>query len=342
MKKTIYSLITLSLVLLCACTKTDMDIEIKKSDPKLVLYCFPNTESDTTIISLTTSLPLTAGTQIIKMEQQLTVKNPQITYRVNGQERTVYYTEERMKNVPPMSYYVLGNHQPGDQVSIDASAPGYPDIHAETYIPEMPEVTAFKKAHSVFIDGATYDQYHLTLNDTHTEDYYAVQAYNIHEYEQYRGEGYGYIDYSAKVDTIYECKLTDINIDDEPAINPISTLDDFFSYNNTFLGYFYIFNDNIFNGKSYTLLLNMRPQGDYTYTHGIKSLKSGYQFKLYKISPEYYRFIKSVNDINNNDLGEIGLAPVNPTLNNVTGGYGVVGGYSAVNYMDLKEYDETN
>ena len=48
---------------------------------------------------------------------------------VNGQERTVYYTEERMKNVPPMSYYVLGNHQPGDQVSIDASAPGYPDIH---------------------------------------------------------------------------------------------------------------------------------------------------------------------------------------------------------------------
>ena len=342
MKKTIYSLITLSLVLLCACTNTDMDIEIKKSDPKLVLYCFPNTESDTTIISLTTSLPLYAGTQIIKMEQQLIVKNPQITYRVNGQERTVYYTKDRMDNIPPMSYYVVGNHQPGDQISIDASAPGYPDIHAETYIPEMPEVTAFKKAYPVFHDGSTYDQYHLTLNDKQTEDFYAVQAYSIYEYEQYQGIGYGYIDYSASPDTIYDCHFATINIDDEPALNPVSTLDDFFDYDNSFFRYFYIFNDDIFGGNQYTLRLNMQPQGFYSDTSGMKPIRAGYQFKLYKITPEYYRFIKSVNDINNNKLGEIGLAPVNPTLNSVTGGYGVVGGYSVVDYKDMIENDKTN
>lgn len=341
MKTSIYSLI-IAVCLLSACNN-GMDIEIEKTDPKMVLYCFPNTESDTTIISLTTSLPLTADRVYGTSVYNIYINNPQIIYRVNGQERAVYYTDEKMNNVPPKSFYVVGSHQPGDRISIDASAPGYPDIHADTYIPEMPEVTALKKAFPVRRDDYDYDQYHLTLNDNiQTEDYYAVQAYVVYEYPHYRGRAYGYIDPSAGVDTLSGCNLTFINIVDEPALNPVNTLEEFFNYDNSFLGHFYIFNDNIFNGMQYTLRLNMSPNSYTPFTEGMKAIRSGYQFKLYKITPEYYRFIKSVNDINNNELGEIGLAPVNPTLNSVTGGYGVVGGYSVVDNIEISDYDETN
>ncbi len=49
---------------------------------------------------------------------------------------------------------------------------------------------------------------------------------------------------------------------------------------------------------------------------------------LYRISPEFYRFVKSYNDMANNELAQGGFAPVSPTLSNVSGGFGLLGTYA--------------
>lgn len=49
--------------------------------------------------------------------------------------------------------------------------------------------------------------------------------------------------------------------------------------------------------------------------------------QLYHITPEFYHYVKSINDVDNNGLAERGFAIIEPTYSNVLGGIGVVGGY---------------
>ncbi|MBR1462271.1 MAG: DUF4249 family protein [Prevotella sp.] len=335
MKKRIQIMICCAAALLCACSN-EMDIEVLNSNPKMVLYCFPNTEHDTTIINLSASVPVAKKTRNTSHEQ-VVVSNPRIIYRVNGEERMVSQAGENTDYVPKNSYYVVGANRSGDRISIEVSAEGYADIHAETVIPDMPDVAAFRNAIPVRRDDMNYDQYRIALNsDPASDDYYAVSAdffCNEREvrYDELNDEWQEY--------TVYSRHGSAINVDDEPALNPISTLDDFFEYDNAFYNDFYIFNDNLFNGSQYTLRLNMSPL---SYAWGRDIISYGYVFKIYKISQEYYRFIKSLNDVSNNWLGEYGLAPLSPTLNNVAGGLGVVGGYSVAEHAYSYEPDYPN
>ena len=50
--------------------------------------------------------------------------------------------------------------------------------------------------------------------------------------------------------------------------------------------------------------------------------------ELYRLTPEYYHFLKSISDADNSDLAKVGLAVIAPTYSNVKGGIGYVGGYS--------------
>ena len=53
-----------------------------------------------------------------------------------------------------------------------------------------------------------------------------------------------------------------------------------------------------------------------------------YVVDLYKVTPEYYRFLKSINDAQSNSWADVGLMQVTPTYSNVKGGFGVVAGYN--------------
>ena len=61
--------------------------------------------------------------------------------------------------------------------------------------------------------------------------------------------------------------------------------------------------------------------------------------QLYHLTPEMYRYVKSINDIDNNDLAQFGLTMLQPTYSNVHGGIGVVGAYSVSEsgWMQRKE-----
>lgn len=53
-----------------------------------------------------------------------------------------------------------------------------------------------------------------------------------------------------------------------------------------------------------------------------------YNVQLCKVTPEYYRFLKSINDAQSNSWADAGLMQVTPTYSNVKGGFGVVAGFN--------------
>ena len=81
-------------------------------------------------------------------------------------------------------------------------------------------------------------------------------------------------------------------------------------------------------GKTYTLRMN-----GYYFADGVweeegerRSQLHTYKLRLYTLSPEMYRYLKSLNDNANNELGHAGLAPLRNLYTNVEGGFGVLGG----------------
>lgn len=80
----------------------------------------------------------------------------------------------------------------------------------------------------------------------------------------------------------------------------------------------YIFNDSSFGNKQVNIhLLTLK-----------KGWICAYKTQLFVLSPEFYSMLKSINDINNNDLGTNGLSFIFSSYTNVNGGYGCVAGYS--------------
>ena len=53
-----------------------------------------------------------------------------------------------------------------------------------------------------------------------------------------------------------------------------------------------------------------------------------FQVLLYHLTPEFYRFVKSINDIDNNELAQSGFSLLSPTFTNITGGIGILGAYA--------------
>lgn len=90
-----------------------------------------------------------------------------------------------------------------------------------------------------------------------------------------------------------------------------------------YFGNAYIFNDRTINGKTYTLHLDTYSNSYYQSFYSFS-----YVVDLYKVTPEYYRFLKSINDAQSNSWADVGLMQVTPTYSNVKGGFGVVAGYN--------------
>lgn len=91
------------------------------------------------------------------------------------------------------------------------------------------------------------------------------------------------------------------------------------------------------NGKEYTLNVGTAqyPGSKDEYQ------KETYEFKifLYKLSEELYKYIKSINDINNNKLGNYGLAPIRSHFTNIENGIGILGGCNIYEseWLDIPE-----
>ena len=320
MKTMLYKAV--SLMLLClgliSC-KDDFDIQKLQDHPRLVVYCFP-TEGDTTLVSVAKSLPVASvkgNVDILSREKV----DAHIIYKVNGVEQTVkrIANEEeaqlftRSTNSDVLSqlvgqYYVVGKQKAGDKISIQVSAPDFSSVSASTYIPEKVGVelgdVKLEMKSSDGYNSITIDRVEAIFHDNpSSEDYYSVKLRLLNR-EKNRDLG--------------------LLTDNEPLLNKKSKVDDDFGMDDyEYFGNAYIFNDRTINGKTYTLHLDTYSNSYYQSFYSFS-----YVVDLYKVTPEYYRFLKSINDAQSNSWADVGLMQVTPTYSNVKGGFGVVAGYN--------------
>ena len=331
MKTMLY--MAVSLMLLCltliSC-KDDFDIQKLQDHPRLVVYCFP-TDGDTTLVGVAKSLPVASVKGYIDALSREKV-DAHIIYKVNGVEQTVkrIANEEeaqlftRSTNSSVLSqlvgqYYVVGKQKAGDKISLQVSAPDFSSVSASTYIPEKVGVelgdVKLEMKSSDGYNTITIDRIEAVFHDNpSSEDYYSVKL---------------------KLQTKEASKSQMLLTENEPLLNNRTKLDDDFGMDNyEYFDNAFIFNDRTINGKTYTLHLDVHSN--------YSSYGFSYVVDLYKVTPDYYRFLKSINDAQSNSWADVGLMQVAPTYSNVKGGFGVVAGYNISSVSKYFSHDEDN
>lgn len=319
----IMAMMAATTLLLSSCTYTDMDISKIGAEPKIVLYCFPTPESDTTCITVMRSVPVTErepGSTYGATAEELRLPDAKVTFLLNGVAQEVKYTAEKTASLAAGSFYVTCHIAEGDKIEVSATAAGLPSVSAETTVPGCHVVKGIRST-TVTHDYTDYRQLLVGIDGAAMRGgYYAVTvslAYTLT----------GWNDGTDTVTTAHEYR-TNANLTDEPLVSPSEIDIDLFDTEKSFYDSFYIFNGSNITSDSYTLRLNV----DYInsiYAYGYSGWRvkdPRYVIRLYRIDPAMYKFLNSINNMADNHLAEYGLAPVLPTCTNVSGGLGVVGG----------------
>lgn len=362
MKKLLYFLLV-SLVLVSC--KDDFDISKLQDTSRLVVYSFP-TASDTTLVIVTKSVPVaTAKGDRYSISRQPV--DAHIIYKVNGVEQPVkkieteedvrkfdYYhiNSEVFAELMMGQYYVVGKQKEGDNITLEVSADGFPAVSAATYIPQSVKIgideLSFEKVSSdqsldnvlasFMDDGASKDYYSVMVQKNHMEG--EVVGVDVDGSHYVVGDEYQYKEFSEKYPnavwtfSMHKSSYAQaIDTDKEPVLTKTTELDEDLGFDEYgYYGLSYIFDDHLLNGKRYTLHLSLASTyytNNYYYTDSWdKMFGYAYIVELYKLTPEYYRYLSSINSAQSNSWAEAGIMQVTPTYSNVKGGFGVVAGYS--------------
>lgn len=343
MKKIIYFILLLFTLVGC---KDDISITEINNSEKIVVYCFP-TESDTTYMQVAKSIPVKEYDNTVEGK---TIDNAEINYTVNEKA-------SKIESLGKGFYKIIGPQKEGDKITFNVKVEGLDPVCATTTIPESvnigeiteKEVTIYNND---YVSPQKFDQVIATFTDVpNTNDYYAVRVLvkfysgyvkaSNKEETSYFGDFATYKRYKDSknwdsVSIVYQDSVygvAEINTSNEDLLSPISEMDDNFGFSNDVYQKMYIFNDASINGKTYTLHLNVSSDESYgvlTDT-GYKnySFTKAYQVQLIRLTPQYYNFLKSLNEIRNNDMAKYGLSQISPTASNITSGLGLFGAWNS-------------
>lgn len=256
-------------------------------------------------------------------------------------------------------YYAMGKQHAGDNVTMEVTAEGFQTVSAATYIPQQVKVGIDELSYEEVDGGSVLDYMQASFSDDGgSKDYYSVQVKkknmqgaiigvdpHHYRYEEpihvYNQESYEYInehtpDMIWNFDSLSQVSYAQaIDTEKEPVLNKASKIDEDLGFDDDYryYGLAYIFDDHLLNGKKYTLHLTlgstMYSGGDfYYYSSWDKMFGYTYSVELSKLTPEYYRYLSSINSAQNNSWAEAGIMQVIPTYSNVRGGFGVVAGYN--------------
>lgn len=311
----------ISALILSSCNSY-FDPEGLNPEEKLVLYCMPNPNQDSIIIQLSKSVPVTmTGTP------PLGIPNADISVLVNGEPQQVHWNEERTDNLPPQCYYVLNRFKEGDNIEILAESKGFNPVSSATTIPKAFPVEDINLVLKPGID--TRLQFQIKFRDEASSvDYYGIRLVErvVTDREVIDENG-------ELTQTVSEMTaVLSPDITEEPLINNRVGLDATFELDYNYYQNLYIWTDEEVSGREYTLRLNATYTPDYdsemngtVETAEKVIIKHYYKVQLYRLSPELYRYLKSVNDISNNELGQNGLAPIRSHYTNILNGFGILG-----------------
>lgn len=301
MKKIIYLILT---AVLSSCSY-HIELDEVYASEKPVLYCFPSNK-DTTVIQLSRSVPVGKREPLDK-----SVRNADIHFTVNGKEQAIYWNEDSTSSLPAQCYYTLGKWGQNDCLQLQVASTGLPAITAQTVMPDIFPLKEIRLAPKGSSEN-TLQVFVTFKDDEGTNDYYGIRM--IKKEITTRDNEEDVLFFSVEFD-----------LKGEPLLDNQSDLDEIFMLSNRFFRDLYIWSDNKIQGKEYTLRLNMDYQKDFEVDWDNYSYREEYKIYLYKLSPEFYNYFKTLNNINNNDLGNHGLSPIFHHYTNVSNGIGVVG-----------------
>lgn len=311
--------------LLTAC-KDDFDIKTIESSPRLVVYSLP-AAGDTTLIGISRSVPISSSTSATPPREA----NATVEYLLNG-------NAQQVENLGDGIYRVVAHHKAGDQIVVRAKADGVAAAEASTTVPDTVKIESLSVSNVRANDGdddySDYWQLCARFTDNaSTHDYYAVRV-EAEETTWLRDGGlyYGGDDSDEPEQVTSDTTIVNrgwayVNIQSEPLLQPLTSVDSNFGFDRSFYDDFYIFDGESINGQTYTLHLNIRRTGIVDSDYMRTSVRC--RVVLYRISEACYKFLKSVNDLESNDLAQYGFAQIMPTPTNVSGGLGFVGAFSS-------------
>jgi hypothetical protein len=324
---TLFILVLLSILSLASCSD-DFDINTVKGKPKLILYCMP-AAGDSTAILLMRSLPVNQKGQVVPID------GAHISYSVNGRPATVVAEGNG-------HYKAVARQAVGDRISIEAEADGLPAVSAQTTIlAPVPVSDVATKDVTVYSDYWEESENYLQLTASFTDpadtkDYYAVQVKSLLFWRN--DDSYGdmpdpdevIVDTTAAVCTVYT--------ESDPVLKKLNSIDYDFGYDNNAYENFYVFTDDDFNGKTYTLHLNLDRNVTLVGSHYVSPY---YYVELYHITPEFYHFVSTIGSIENSDLAKAGLSNITPNVGNVRNGIGMAAGFASAKSKIVQHvYDE--
>lgn len=296
------------------------DIGNLVSEARLVLYCMPVAGSDTTVIQLSKSVPV-GGVGLPTNG----LPGAEVRFSVNGEDKEVLWNEEAKGVLPSLCYYSVAEINADDRVEVSAALEGLPTVTAVTVVPQPFPVEKVELACMAGEDD--WMQARVTFTDpAGSDDYFGVKMVR-QEVMLESAEG---VDTDVRFRALVPCEFT---FGDEPIFNNKVGLDAALDFEYDYYDYFYIWSDSDIKGQRYTLRMDtpyLKPS-EFSYTDWDGATITGkvyyrYKIYLYRLSKEFYSFMKSVNDIENNNLGLHGFAPVKVSYTNVRDGFGFVGG----------------
>lgn len=291
-------LFLLPTLLLTAC-KDNLNIADTLEPARLTVYCLP-APGDSTRIAVYRSLPVPSRGNV------KAITDARISYRVNGHEYPVRHTAYGQ-------YMVYAPQKAGDCIMLEVAADGLENTHAEAVIPPTVVIDSMRMTDIRLYDDdyqsvRNFHRFAVTFTDDgRSNDFYGVciTKTTVRDYP-----GYG--------DSFTATDNMGINRKSEPLLRELSEVDKDFGFEDETYNNFYVFDDATINGKTYTLHLDTPT--DYSH-YG----KQSYQVRLYRLTPEFYRFVTNINDVANNELAKAGLSYIKPTPTNIRGGLGLLG-----------------
>lgn len=226
--------------------------------------------------------------------------------------------EETLSFVPGDTLFnATGNYQAAfvpqvaDRLRLEVSAPGYEPVLAETEVPQPSQLWDAKAVQEV-----------ITADSTMKRVSYAIRLQDAAEEENYYlfrlEEGY------LSEDSIYRWRVLYLDYAVEPLFGHSSSALDQILFPQFLPGYDgRVFSDETINGQTYTIRLQE------TYYHAGSLRTKRLRVRLYAISADYYKYLKTLQDQSDNSFAnhliDAGLAEPIRVYSNIDGGLGIFG-----------------
>lgn len=287
-----------------SCTDSAGLGQLDGNHSKLIIYAFP-TDGDSIGITVSLTCPMN--------RQMPPLHIASISCRTNGQpDRIVCRGDTIADGMPIARYTAVGRHRSGDTIAITVTADGMPTADGSTVIPQRPIVDSTRIDTAVY-KGNAYPVVRLSMRGNGSTQHYAVGLEGLYARPSYDASGY----YQGHGQTGF----VSLEIGAEPLLRSSTNIDiTLGDWDDNAFNDIYRFGSSSFADGKATLHLYAD-----TYT---QSDFCAYRPHLFALSTEYDSMLRSLNDINNNDLGKYGLAFAYSTYTNIRGGYGCIGAYT--------------